>query len=74
MLTKIAIFLAVLIGVFVVARMGASSAGRPAGDGESRRVRGKARRDPAEEMIPCRTCGAYTARGAVCPCADTPTP
>ena len=70
-LTKIAIFLAVLLGVFVVARMGAASANRPAGRPIFRRQKKKAR---AEEMIPCRVCGAYIAKGEGCSCGGTPTP
>lgn len=71
MLTKILIFVAVLVGVFVVARMGASSALKPS----PKRKRDKAARfKRAEDMIPCPVCGAYTARGDACPCGGAPTP
>lgn len=71
MLTKILIFLAVLVGVFVVARMGASSAIKPSA---LRKRQKSARVKRAEEMIACPTCGAYVARGDVCPCGGAPTP
>lgn len=66
MLTKILIFLAVVIGVFVVARLGAASAFRP----DSRnRDRKKLRPDkPAQDLLPCPNCGAYVAPGELCDC------
>ena len=71
MLTKILIFLAVVVGVFVVARMGAASALKPS----PKRKREKAARvKRAEEMIACPVCGAYTAKGESCPCGGAPTP
>lgn len=70
MLTKILIFLAVVIGVFVVARLGAASALKPA-SGKAKRKRKGFRR--AEDMKPCATCGAFVA-GGVCDCGQTPTP
>ena len=71
MLTKILIFLGVLIGVFVVARMGAASATRPAGRKKTKREKRAAK---AEEMIACGVCGSYVARGEACPCGGAPTP
>ena len=71
MLTKILIFLAVVIGVFVVARMGAASAFKPSSKGKGAKA-ARARR--AEEMIACPVCGAYTAKGDACPCGGAPTP
>lgn len=71
MLTKVLIFLAVLIGVFVVARMGAVSAIRPAGKLRGRR---EARAKAAEDMVACPVCGAWTARGDPCECGGAPTP
>lgn len=71
MLTKIAIFLAVLIGVFVVARMGAASAAAPKRGPKKRRM---FRRKSSEDLIPCATCGAYIPRGETCICGDAPTP
>lgn len=71
MLTKILIFLAVLVGVFVVARMGAASANRPSLGGnkkDGRRVKG------AEDLVQCPVCGAWSARGEGCPCGGAPTP
>lgn len=73
MLTKVLIFLAVLIGVFVVARMGAASATRPAG-GKKKRTIFERRAKKAEDMIPCPVCGSFTARGEACDCGGAPTP
>ena len=70
MLTKILIFLAVVIGVFVVARLGAASAFKPAS--RTAKVKGKKARQ-AEEMRPCPVCGAYVAGGG-CDCGQAPTP
>ncbi len=73
MLTKILIFLAVVIGVFVVARMGASSALKPI-------LRGKTESKPdqrarrAEDLKQCTVCGAWSASGETCPCGTAPTP
>ena len=72
MLTKILIFLAVVIGVFVVARMGAASAipkrlSRKSGDKATAPRR-------AEDLKPCPTCGAWSADGEGCPCGRAPTP
>lgn len=71
MLTKILIFLGVLVGVFVVARLGAASAIKPSA---KRKKEKEARVKRAEEMIACPVCGAYTARGDACPCGGAPTP
>lgn len=71
MLTKVLIFLGVLIGVFVVARMGATSATRPGGRIRSRR---EARAKAAEDMVACPVCGSWTARGDPCKCGGAPTP
>ena len=71
MFTKILIFLAVVVGVFVVARMGAASALKPAKKRKKDRLfRGK----KSEDMIICPTCGAYTVKGDVCSCGRNPTP
>lgn len=73
MLTKILIFLAVVIGVFVVARMGAASAFKPALRGKSKdKVASRAK--GAEDLIQCNTCGAWSATGESCPCGSAPTP
>lgn len=73
MLTKILIFLAVVIGVFVVARMGAASAFKPSLRGKAKdKVTARARR--AEDMVQCNTCGAWSATGENCPCGSAPTP
>lgn len=69
MLTKILIFLAVLLGVFIVARMGAASAVRK-NLGAGRKKAPAARK--AEDLVQCPACGAWSARGDVCPCRDTP--
>ncbi|MEL7463352.1 MAG: hypothetical protein AAFN79_04760 [Pseudomonadota bacterium] len=75
MLTKVAIFLAVLVGVFVVARMGAASAAQPKGGPKSGAKKSRFfRRKGSEELIPCATCGAYIPRGETCICRDAPTP
>ncbi|MEO0362075.1 MAG: hypothetical protein AAF322_13250 [Pseudomonadota bacterium] len=66
MLTKFLIFLAVVIGVFVVARLGASSALKPAG--RARRSTARVRR--AEETLPCPNCGSYVVIGEICSCAE----
>lgn len=67
MLTKILIFLAVVIGVFVVARMGASSAFRP----KSRVKKTNDARIPgAEDLVPCNFCGAFVTRGDPCTCRN----
>lgn len=71
MFTKILIFLAVVIGVFVVARMGAASALKPSKKRKKDRL---FRGEKSEEMIACPTCGAYTAKGDACPCGGAPTP
>lgn len=71
MLTKFLIFVAVLVGVFVVARMGASSAFRPPlprGKGAKKQGR------QAEDLVQCPVCGAWSARGEGCSCGGTPTP
>ncbi len=71
MLMKILIFLAVIIGVFVVARMGAASAFRPA----SRTAKvDKGPSKPVEDMKPCTVCGSYVAVGEACSCGEAPTP
>lgn len=70
MLTKILIFLAVLIGVFVVARMGASSAIRP----RLRRDKSDKKEQAAEDLVACPVCGAWSARGEGCSCGGAPTP
>ena len=72
MLTKILIFLAVLIGVFVVARLGAASAlpKRLRRDGGAKP--GKVRK--AEDLKPCPVCGAWSAAGEGCQCGGAPTP
>ncbi|MEX2519437.1 MAG: hypothetical protein WD969_08920 [Paracoccaceae bacterium] len=70
MLTKILIFLAVLLGVFVVARMGASSAIRP----RLKRRKAGRRAESAEDLVACPVCGAWSARGEGCPCGGAPTP
>lgn len=76
MLTKILIFLGVVIGVFVVARMGAASANGPGTILRGRRRdRAKTTKSAkADDMAPCPTCGAYVTRGETCPCGNTPTP
>ena len=74
MLTKIAIFLAVLIGVFVVARMGAASASSKGGSRKGARKSRLFRRKRSEDLVPCATCGAYNPRGETCICRDAPTP
>ncbi|QIE55584.1 hypothetical protein G5B40_09020 [Pikeienuella piscinae] len=70
MLTKILIFVAVLIGVFVVARMGASSAIKP----NLRSKKKASKLKDAEDLVPCPVCGAWSARGEGCPCGGAPTP
>lgn len=70
MLTKILIFAAVVIGVFVVARLGASSAFKPIG----KRKNASPRKMKAEEMVRCGVCGSYFAKGTTCSCGETPTP
>lgn len=71
MLTKFLIFVAVIFGVFVVARLGASSAIRP----RLRKKKGSdARVKDAEDFAPCPSCGAWVARGQGCSCQNTPTP
>lgn len=71
MLMKILIFLAVIIGVFVVARMGASSAFRPT----ARKAKvDKGASKPVEDMRPCTVCGSYVAIGETCSCGEAPTP
>ena len=64
MLTKVLIFLAVVIGVFVVARMGAASAFRPVG----KKARKKVENGGAEDLVACPACGAYNAIGQPCDC------
>lgn len=70
MLTKILIFLAVVLGVLIVARMGAASAFRPSVKGRKadKKVSG------AEDLTACPVCGAWSARGEGCPCGGAPTP
>lgn len=71
MLMKILIFLAVIIGVFVVARLGAASAFRPT----SRKSKvEKEPSKPVEDMKPCTVCGSYVAVGEACSCGQAPTP
>ncbi|MFV0475840.1 MAG: hypothetical protein ACK5MQ_16795 [Pikeienuella sp.] len=72
MLTKFLIFAAVLIGVFVVARMGAASAFRPTSRRKGELKGAKAPK--AEDLSPCPVCGAWSARGEGCPCGGAPTP
>ena len=72
MLTKILIFLAVVIGVFIVARMGAASALKPAKARKGRKSRAK--ESPVEDLRLCRTCGKYVARDEYCGCEEAPTP
>lgn len=75
MLTKILIFVGVVVGVFVVARMGAASATGPK---TILKGRGFGRKKPkvkkADEMKPCHSCGAFVPRGETCNCGETPTP
>ncbi len=71
MLMKILIFLAVIIGVFVVARLGAASAFRPAS--KKAKVESPSSK-PVEDMKPCSVCGAYIAAGEACSCGQAPTP
>ncbi|MEM7524967.1 MAG: hypothetical protein AAF360_14675 [Pseudomonadota bacterium] len=71
MLTKILIFLAVVIGVFVVARMGAMSAPSLGKRKAGARLR-RGRR--ADDLVACRTCGAFIAEGETCACDSAPTP
>lgn len=74
MLTKILIFLAVVVGVFVVARMGAASAFRPSLRGKRDKAVKSEKGRAAEDLAPCPVCGAWSARGESCPCGGTPTP
>lgn len=73
MLTKILIFVGVVVGVFIVARMGAASA-----TGSKTILKGRRRKKPKvkqpDEMTPCHTCGAYIPKGETCTCGNTPTP
>ena len=62
MLTKILIFLGVVIGVFVVARLGASAS-------LQRSIRKKKKpADRVEDLAPCPACGAYGPKTELCPC------
>ncbi|MEM7547830.1 MAG: hypothetical protein AAF367_20065 [Pseudomonadota bacterium] len=74
MLTKILIFLAVVIGVFVVARMGASSAMEPLLKRKPKQDRVSKRARKAEDLKQCRVCGAWSPTGEGCPCGEAPTP
>ncbi|MEM7268120.1 MAG: hypothetical protein AAF401_02585 [Pseudomonadota bacterium] len=62
-LTKILIFLGVVVGLFIVARMGAASA-------LHKRVGRKSKKaaPSAEDLLPCVACGAYIAVGEACSC------
>lgn len=71
MLMKILIFLAVVIGVFVVARLGAASAFRPASKADKVN---KPQSKPVEDMKPCTVCGSYVVVGEACSCGQAPTP
>jgi hypothetical protein len=74
-LTKILIFVGVVVGVFVVARMGASSATGPKTIFRGRSFgRKKPKVKQPDEMKPCHSCGAYIPKGETCTCGDTPTP
>lgn len=81
MLMKILIFAGVIVGVFVVARMGAASATSNKTLFGGKKKPGKARarskqgvNQGAEDLIPCSVCGAFISKGEICACRDTPTP
>lgn len=59
MLTKILIFLGVVLGVLIVARLG-SAAVRPRPPAPPERA--------VEDLKRCPDCGAYTALGSPCAC------
>lgn len=63
MLTKILIFLGVVFSVFIVARMGASSALPTL----KRRKQAKVEK-AVEDLAPCPVCGSYGAKNDPCGC------
>ncbi|MGB0505225.1 MAG: 50S ribosomal protein L32 [Pikeienuella sp.] len=81
MLMKFLIFVGVIVGVFVVARMGAASANSKKtlfGNKKKSKSSGSKKRgsdqSAAEDLVPCSVCGAFITSGEICSCRDTPTP
>jgi ribosomal protein L32 len=76
MLMKILIFVGVIVGVFVVARMGAASANskKTLFKGKKRHKSRAPKQQSAEDLKPCSVCGSFVASGEICPCRETPTP